>query len=144
MSYLFVQSTAPLKDTLCHPRVSRVLAQHSCRLIHHQWSVDKVDTMSPGFFVGETPTYKLASTFENELHSLLIEKSKNKVAKLPQFRIALTPVRAHVPHADNPEIPIPEACTAFELQVPVHHHKVMEEIISRVFDHPKATQLKFL
>jgi hypothetical protein len=64
--------------------------------------------VSLGFFVGETPTYKLSSMFENELHSLLIEKSKIKVAKLPHFRIALpsTLVRARVPHLDDPEIPI--------------------------------------
>jgi hypothetical protein len=82
--------------------------------------------------------------FENELCSLLTKKSKIKVAKLPQFRIALTTVRAWIPHPDNPEIPIPEACTAFELQVPVNHRKVMEEIISKVFHCPEATQLKFM
>jgi hypothetical protein len=41
-----------------------------------------VDTASLGFFVGETPTYKLSSTFERELCSLLIEKSKIKVSKI--------------------------------------------------------------
>jgi hypothetical protein len=44
-----IQSTAPLKDICRHPRVSRVLAQRSCRLIHHQWLVDMVDTVSLGF-----------------------------------------------------------------------------------------------
>jgi hypothetical protein len=82
-----------------------------------------VDTVSLGFFIGETPTYKLSSMFENKLCSLLTKKSKIKVAKLPQFRIALTTVRARVPHPDNPEIPIPEACTAFKLQVPVNNAK---------------------
>jgi hypothetical protein len=64
----------------------------------------------------------------------LTEKSKIKVAKLRQFRIALTLVRACVPHPDDPKIPIQEACTAFELQVPVNQRKVTEE----------ATQLKFM
>jgi hypothetical protein len=101
-----IQSTNPLKEIRRHPRVSGVLAQRSCRLIHHQWLVDTVDTVSLGFFVGQTPTYKLSSMFENELRSLLTKKSKIKVAKLPQFRIALTTVRARVPHPDNPEIPV--------------------------------------
>jgi hypothetical protein len=44
-----LQSTAPLKDICHHPRVSGVLAQLSCQLIHHQWSVHTVDTTSLGF-----------------------------------------------------------------------------------------------
>jgi hypothetical protein len=86
----------------------------------------------------------LSSTFERECCSLLIEKSKIKVVKLPQFRIALTSVQACLAHPDEPEIPIQEACTAFELQVPVNQQKLMEEILSRVFHHPEATQLKFI
>jgi hypothetical protein len=67
-----LQSTAPLTDICRNPRLSGVMAQLSCHLIHHQWSVDTVDTASLGFFVGETPTYKLSSTFEREICSLLI------------------------------------------------------------------------
>jgi hypothetical protein len=103
-----------------------------------------VDAVSLDFFIGETPTYTLSSMFEIELRFLLTKKPKLKVANLPQFRIALTTVPAHIPHPDNPEIPIQEACTAFELQVPVNHRKVMEEIISKVFDRPEATQLQFM
>jgi hypothetical protein len=62
--FTFQSTAAPLKDICCHPRESGVLAQRSCQLIHHQWSVDTVDTVSLGFFIGETPTYKLSSTFE--------------------------------------------------------------------------------
>jgi hypothetical protein len=51
-----LQPTALLKDINRHPRVSGVLAQSSCRLIHHQWAIDKVETVCLGFFVGETPT----------------------------------------------------------------------------------------
>jgi hypothetical protein len=94
--------------------------------------------------VGGTPKYKLASTFERELHSFLIEKSNIRVVKLPQFRIGLTLVRAHLPHPKKPSITIQEACTAFELQVLIHLQKVMENILSRVFDHPETNPLKFV
>jgi hypothetical protein len=64
-----LQSTAPLKDIRRHPRVSAVLAHLSCRLIHHQWSVDTVDTTSYlGFFVGETPwKRRLGKLFEKQM-----------------------------------------------------------------------------
>jgi hypothetical protein len=45
----------------------------------------------------------------------------------------------------KPSFTIQEACTAFELQVPVNQRKVMEDILSRLFDqHPETNQLKFV
>jgi hypothetical protein len=138
-----LQSNAPLKDIRRHPQVSATLSRVSCKLIHHQWSVDMVNTTSLGFFVQETPTYKLSSTFEGELRSFLTKKSEINIVKLPQFRIALTLVRARLAQPGNATI-FQDACIAFELQVPVHQRKFMDEIICNSFQYPDATNLKFV
>jgi hypothetical protein len=101
-------------------------------MLHHQWSLDITDVTSIGFFVGETPTYKLSSTFKEELCTLISKKAKIKLQKIPKFQVALTVVRARI---ENPktEAFVRDTCTAFELQVPVGQCRVMEEILDKVF-----------
>jgi hypothetical protein len=62
-----VQTRRTLKDSRTHPTIAQVLTSQQCRMIHHQWPLEVTDVTSIGFFIGETPTYKLSSTFGDDL-----------------------------------------------------------------------------
>jgi hypothetical protein len=121
-----VQTRQTLKDIRTHPTITQVLSSsRHCHLIHHQRPLDVTDTTSVGFFVGATPTYTLSSTFKQDLCTLIAKKASIHRKKIPQFQVALTVVRATMM---NPETQKDsrEACTAFELQVPVSQRRAME------------------
>jgi hypothetical protein len=61
------QTRQTLKDIRAHPTITQVLHCRQCRMIHHQWPLHVTDVMLIKFLVGETPTYKLPSTFCNIL-----------------------------------------------------------------------------
>jgi hypothetical protein len=87
-------------------------------MIHHQWPLDVTDVMSIGFFVRETPTYKLSSTFGNELRTLIAKKANIRQVKIPKFQVALT-----------------------QRQLLEMH---VEELLSKVFMDSKANDLNFI
>jgi hypothetical protein len=70
-----VQTRQPLKDIWTHPTIAQVLCRQQRRKIHHHWPLDVTDVTSIGFFVGETPTYKLLSTFKEDLCTLIAKKA---------------------------------------------------------------------
>jgi hypothetical protein len=138
-----VQTRQTLKSIRTHPTISQALRSRHCRLIHHQWPLDVTDTTSVGFFVGATPTYTLSSTFKQELCSLIAKKASIDRKKIPKFQVALTVVRATMMNPktkkDNRE-----ACTAFELQVPVSQRRAMEALFTKVFTDTTAKELNFI
>jgi hypothetical protein len=138
-----LQTRQTLKEIRTHPTVAQVLRCQQCRMIHHQWPLDVPDVMSIGFFVGETPTYQLSSTFGDTLRTLIAKKASIKRQKIPKFQVALTVVHACI---DNPEAKevARDACTAFELQVPVGQRRAMEDVLSKVFIHSKSNELNFV
>jgi hypothetical protein len=87
-------------------------------MIHHQWPLDVTDVTSIGFFVRETPSYKLSSTFKEDLCTFIATKANIKRQKNPKLQVALTVVCARIKNS-NTKIDAKDACTAFELQVPV-------------------------
>jgi replication-associated recombination protein RarA len=99
--------------------------------------------MSVGFFVGATPTYMLSSTFKQDLCTLIVKKASIHRKKIPQFQVALSAVCATMM---NPETQKDsrEACTAFELQVPVSQRQAMEAIFTKVFEGTTANDLNFI
>jgi hypothetical protein len=127
-----VQTHQTLKDIWTHSTIAQVLRSRQYKKIHHQWPLDVTDVTSIGFFVGETPTYKLSSTFKEELCTLFSKKAKIKLQKIPKFQVALTVVRARIEIPKTKKL-VREASTAFELQVPVGQHRAMEEVLDKVF-----------
>jgi hypothetical protein len=113
-------------------------------MIHHKWPLDVTDVTSIGFFVGETPTYKSSSTFKEELCTLISKKAKIKLQKIPKFQVALTVVRASCIENPKTKAVARDACTAFELQVPVDQRRAMEELLSKVFMNSNADELNFV
>jgi hypothetical protein len=82
-----VQTCQTLKDIQTHPTITQVLRRRQCRMIHHQWPLDITDVTSIGFFVGETPTYKLSSTFGDTLQTLsLPRKPTSNDRKFQSFK----------------------------------------------------------
>jgi hypothetical protein len=59
-----LQTRRTLKNIRTHSTIAQELSKQECRMIHHQWPLEVTDVTSIGFFIGETPTYKLSSTFE--------------------------------------------------------------------------------
>jgi hypothetical protein len=112
-------------------------------MIHHQWPLNVTDVMSIGFFVGETPTYKLSSAFKVDLCTLIEKKTQIHRRNIPMFQVALTTVRARTKHPDRDEL-VREACTAFELQVPVDQRGAMKKLLDRVFLDSTANDLNFM
>jgi hypothetical protein len=113
-------------------------------MIHHQWPLDVTNVTSIGFFVGETPTYKLSSTFKVDLCTLIEKKTKIHRRNIPMFQVALvTVVRARTERPDGKNL-VREACNAFELQVPVDQRRSMEKLIDKVFLGSTAKDLKFI
>jgi hypothetical protein len=112
-------------------------------MIHHQWPLDVTDVTSIGFFVGETPTCKLSSTFGDELGTLIAKKANIEQVKIPKFQVALTVVSARI---ENPHTKrfVRDACTAFEVQVPVSQRRAMEELLFKAFMDSKANDLHFI
>jgi hypothetical protein len=112
-------------------------------MIHHQWPLEVTDVTSIGFFIGETPTYKLSSTFRVDLCTLIEKKTKIHRRNIPMFQVALTVVRARM---ENPKTKKfgREACTAFELQVPVGQREAMEKILKKTFLGTTANDLQFI
>jgi hypothetical protein len=112
-------------------------------VIHHQWPLDVTNVTSIGFFVGETPTYKLSSTFKEDLCTLIATKAKIHRCNIPMLQVALTVVHARI---QNPKTKkdARDACTAFELQVPVGQRQAMEELLIKVFLDSTANDLKFV
>jgi hypothetical protein len=113
-------------------------------MIHHQWPLEVTDVTSIGFFIGETPTYKLSSTFRVDLCKLIAKKAKIHRRKIPKFQVALTVVRARTQHPDKKDVVVKEACTAFELQVPVDQRRAMEELLKKTFLGSTAKDLQFI
>jgi hypothetical protein len=112
-------------------------------LIHHQWPLDVTDTASVGFFVGATPTYTLLSTFKQDLCTHIVQKTGIHGRKIPKFQVALTVVRATMMNP-NTKKANREACTAFELQVPVSQRRAMEALFTKVFEDTTAKDLNFI
>jgi hypothetical protein len=114
-------------------------------MIHHQWPLEVTDVTSIGFFVREIPTYKLSSTFKEELCTLIETKTKIHRRKIPKFQVALTVVRARIenPHTNTKTV-VRDACTAFELQVPVDQRRTMEKLLDKVFLDSTAKDLQFV
>jgi hypothetical protein len=138
-----VQTRQTLKDIRTHPTIAQVLRRQQCRMIHHQWPLDVTDATSIGFFVGETPTYKLSSTFGDDLRTLIAKKANIKRQKIPKFQVALTMVRARIENPKTKAV-VRDACTAFELQVPVGQRRAMEDVLCKVFMNSKANELIFV
>jgi hypothetical protein len=112
-------------------------------MLHHQWPLNVTDITSIGFFIGETPTYKLFSTFKEELHALIVKKAKIHKNRIPKFQVALTVVRARLEHPEREEL-VRKACTAFEIQVPVNQREAMEKLLDKVFLDSTANDLNFI
>jgi hypothetical protein len=112
-------------------------------MIHHQWSLDVTDVTSIGFFVGETPTDKLSSTFNEELCTLIETKAKIHKHKIPMFQATLTTVRAHTKHPERDDL-VREARTAFKLQIPVDQRGAIEKLLDKVFLDSTANDLNFM
>jgi hypothetical protein len=112
-------------------------------MIHHQWPLDVTDVKSIGFFIGETPTYKLSSTFGDDFRDLICKKANIHRCKIPKLQVALTVVSARIQHPKTKK-DARDACTAFELQVPVDKRQEMEELLDKVFLDSTAKDLKFL
>jgi hypothetical protein len=112
-------------------------------MIHNQWPLDVTDVTSIGFFVAETPTYKVSSTFKEDLCTLIAMKANIHRRNIPKFQVALTVVRARI---QNPKTKkdARDACTAFELQVPVGQRRAMGEVLDKVFLNSTANDLKFV
>jgi hypothetical protein len=138
-----VQTHQTLKDIRTHPTITQVLRSQNCRMIQHHWPLDVTDTTSVGFFVGATPTYKLSSTFKEELCTLIAKKTNIHRKKIPKFQVALTVVRATMVHPETKK-DVRDACTAFELQVPVIQRRAMEELFTKVFKDSTANDLNFI
>jgi hypothetical protein len=138
-----VQTRQTLKDIWTHLTITQVLRNQNCSMVHHHWPLDVTDTTSVAFFVGATPTYKLLSTFKEELCRLITKKTNIHRQKIPKFQVALTVVRATMM---NPETKKDsrEECTAFELQVPVSQRRAMQELFTKVFKHSTANDLNFI
>jgi hypothetical protein len=85
----------------------------------------------------------LSSTFKQDLCTLIVKKAKIHRKKIPQFQVALTVVHAIMM---NPETQKDsrEACTAFELQVPVSQRRAMEELFTKAFKGTTANDLNFI
>jgi hypothetical protein len=71
-----LQTRQTLKEIRTHPTIAQVLSSRQCRMLHHQWPLNVTDITSIGFYIGETPTYKLSSTFKEELRALIVKKAK--------------------------------------------------------------------
>jgi hypothetical protein len=112
-------------------------------MIHHQWPLDVTDVTSIGFFIRETPAYKLSSTFKVDLCTLIEKKAQIHRRKIPMFQVALTTVRARTKHPERKKL-VREACTAFELQVPVDQQRGMEKLLDKVFLDSTANDLDFM
>jgi hypothetical protein len=112
-------------------------------MIHHQWPLDVTDVTSIGFFIGETPTYKLSSTFKEEMCTLIEKKTNIHRRNIPMFEVALTTVCACTEHPERKTL-VREACTAFELQVPVDQRSAMKQILDKVFLDSTANDLNFM
>jgi replication-associated recombination protein RarA len=112
-------------------------------MIHHHWPLDVTDVRSIGFFVGETPTYKLSSTFKEDLCTLIAKKASIRRRKIPKFQVALTVIRATMVNPET-EKDVRDACMAFELQVPVSQRRAMEELFKKVFKGSTANDLNFI
>jgi hypothetical protein len=122
-----LQTRQTLKEIRTHPTIAQ----------------DVTDITSIGFFVGETPTYKLSSTFKEELCALIVKKAKIHRRRIPKFQVALTVVRARLEHPTTKNL-VREASTAFELQVPVDQRSAMEELLDKVFLDSKVNDLNFI
>jgi hypothetical protein len=138
-----VQTRQTLKDIRTDPTITQVLSSRHCRLIHHQWPLDVTDTTSVGFFVGATPTYTLSSTFKQDLCTLIAQKASIHQKKIPKFQVALTVIRATMMNPKTKK-DSREACTAFELQVPVSQRRAMEELFTKAFKGSTANDLNFI
>jgi replication-associated recombination protein RarA len=99
--------------------------------------------MSIGFFVEDTTTYKLSSTFKGELCTLITKKTNIHQGNLPKFQVALTVIRASMVNPKTKK-DVRDACTAFELQVPVSQRRVMEELLTKVFKDSTSNELDFV
>jgi hypothetical protein len=75
---------------------------------------------------------------------LIEKKAKIHRRKIPKFQVALTVVRARTPHPDKKDVVVREACTAFELQVPVDQRRAMEELLKKTFLGSTAKDLQFI
>jgi hypothetical protein len=138
-----LQTRQTLKNIRTHPTIAQELRQQECRRIHHQWPLNVTDVTSIGFFVSETPTYKLSSTFKVDLCTLITKKTQIHRRKIPLFQVALTTVRTRTKHPKTEEL-VREACTAFELQVPVDQRGAMEKLLAKVFSDSTANDLNFM
>jgi hypothetical protein len=138
-----VQTRQTLKDIRTHPTIAQVLSCQQCRMIHHQWPLDVTAVMSIGFFIGETNTYKLSSTFGDDFRDLICTKANIHRHKIPKLQLALTVVLACIKNP-NTKTDARDACTAFELQVPVGQRRAMEELLDKVFLDSTANDLKFV
>jgi hypothetical protein len=139
-----LQTRRTLKNIRTHPTIAQELRKQESRMIHHQWPLEVTDVTSIGFFIGETPTYKLSSTFRVELCTLIEKKAKIHRRKIPKFQVALTVVRARMQHPDKKDVVVREDCTAFELQVPVDQPNAMEELLKKTFLRSTAKDLQFI
>jgi hypothetical protein len=136
-----VQTRQTLKDIRTHPIITQVLSSPHCQLIHRP--LDVTDTTSVGFFVGATPTYTQSSTFKQDLCTLIAQKASIHRKKIPKFQVALTVVRATMMNPKTKK-DSREACTAFELQVPVSQRQAMEALFTKVFKGTTANDLNFI
>jgi hypothetical protein len=74
----------------------------------------------------------------------LIEKKTNIHRRnIPMFQVALTTVRARTEHPERKTL-VREACTAFELQVPVDQWSAMKQILDKVFLDSTANDMNFM
>ena len=64
-------------------------------------------------------------------------------SKIPSFHVALTTVRASITNPKTQQL-AKDACTAFELQVPVQHRKPMEEVLNKAFQQSQQSSLQFV
>jgi hypothetical protein len=138
-----LQTRLTLKSIPTHPMIAQVLGSRQCRMIHHQWPLEVTDVTSIGFFIGETPTYKLSSTFRVDLCTLIEKKTKIHRRNIPMFQVALTVVCARMENPETKKLGR-EACTAFELQVPVGQREAMEKILKKTFLGTTANDLQFI
>jgi hypothetical protein len=138
-----LQTHRTLKNIRNHPTIAQELSKQECRMIHHQCPLNVTDVTSIGFFIGETPTYKLSSTFKEELCTLIETKAKIHRRNIPMFQAALTTVHARTEHPERQNL-VREVCTAFELQVPVDQRRALEKLLDKVFLDSTENDLNFI
>jgi hypothetical protein len=81
------------------PAVQRILRDHQCFMIEHQWTEEEWDTSQIGFVTGIDPNFYTASQAQVKFNTELRKRAEVTTAnpkriKIPQFRMVFSSVRA--------------------------------------------------